>query len=53
MAQETPHLLPLAEESFALEEVLYPVVDGLRAGERTGIRRHSIAKVWSSQVEIF
>ena len=28
MAQERPHLLPMAEEPFALEEILYPVVDG-------------------------
>lgn len=61
MAQERPHLLPLAEESFALEEVLYPMVDGkgcvrvktnwystpLDAGVR------AMVKVWPSQVEIF
>ena len=61
MEQERPHLLPLAEESFALEEVLYPVVDGkgcvrvktnwystpLDAGVR------AMVKVWPSQVEIF
>jgi transposase len=61
MAQERPHLLPLAEESFALEEVLFPVVDGkgcvrvktnwystpLDAGVR------AMVKVWPSQVEIF
>src|SRR4029077_8009041 len=28
MEQERPHLLPLAVEAFALEDVLYPVVDG-------------------------
>ena len=61
MALERPHLLPLAEESFALEDVLYPVVDGkgcvrvktnwystpLDAGVR------AMVKVWPSQVEIF
>jgi transposase len=61
MAQERPHLLPLAEETFALEEVLYPVVDGkgcvrvktnwystpLDAGVR------AMVKVWPSLVEIY
>ncbi len=28
MQQERPHLLPLVEERFALEEILYPIVDG-------------------------
>lgn len=61
MAQERPHLLPMAEEPFALEEILYPLVDGkgcvrvktnwystpLDAGVR------AMVKVWPSQVEIF
>ena len=28
MEQERPHLLPMAGEQFALEEILFPVVDG-------------------------
>jgi len=61
MEQERPHLLPLTEESFALEEILFPIVDGkgcvrvktnwystpMRAGER------AMVKVWPSQVEIY
>jgi len=61
MEQERPHLLPLAAEGFALEDVLYPVVDGkgcvrvktnwystpLDAGVR------AMVKVWPSEVEIF
>ena len=61
MAQERPHLLPLTEERFALEDVLFPVVDGkgcvrvktnwystpLNAGARP------MVKVWPSQVEIY
>lgn len=61
MAQERPHLLPLAEERFALEDILFPVVDGkgcvrvktnwystpLNAGAR------AMVKVWPSQVEIY
>jgi transposase len=61
MEQERPHLLPLAAEGFALEDILYPVVDGkgcvrvktnwystpLDAGVR------AMVKVWPSQVEIF
>jgi hypothetical protein len=61
MEQERAHLLPLAEEGFALEEILYPIVDGhgrvrvklnwystpLPAGVRT------MVKVWPSQVEVF
>lgn len=61
MEQERPHLLPLAAEGFALEDILYPVVDGkgcvrvktnwystpLDAGVRAMVR------VWPSQVEIF
>ena len=61
MEQERPHLLPLAVEGFALEDVLYPVVDGkgcvrvktnwystpLDAGVR------AMVKVWPSEVEIF
>lgn len=61
MEQERPHLLPLAEEPFALEDILFPVVDGkgcvrvktnwysapMRAGER------AMVKVWPSQVEIY
>ena len=61
MEQERPHLLPLVAEGFALEDVLYPVVDGkgcvrvktnwystpLDAGVR------AMVKVWPSEVEIF
>jgi len=61
MEQERPHLLPLAEERFALEEILYPVVDGkgcvrvktnwystpLDAGVR------AMVKVWPSEVEVY
>jgi len=61
MAQERPHLLPIAEERFALEEILYPIVDGkgcvrvktnwystpLDAGVR------AMVKVWPSQVEVY
>jgi len=61
MTQEAPHLMPLAEERFALEEILFPVVDGkgcvrvktnwysapLRAGER------AMVKLWPAQVEIY
>ena len=61
MEQERPHLLPLAAEGFALEDVLYPVVDGkgcvrvktnwystpLDAGVRP------MVKVWPTEVEIF
>jgi transposase len=61
MEQERAHLLPLAEEGFALEEILYPIVDGhgrvkvklnwystpLPAGVR------AMVKVWPSQVEVF
>jgi transposase len=61
MEQERPHLLPLAEERFALEEILYPVVDGkgcvrvktnwystpLHAGVR------AMVKVWPSEVEVY
>jgi transposase len=61
MAQERPHLLPLAEERFALEDILFPVVDGkgcvrvktnwystpVNAGARV------MVKVWPSQVEIY
>ena len=61
MEQERPHLLPLAGERFALEEILFPVVDGkgcvrvktnwystpLDAGVR------AMVKVWPSQVEIY
>jgi hypothetical protein len=61
MEQERPHLLPLAAEGFALEDVLYPVVDGkgcvrvktnwystpLDAGVRP------MVKVWPTAVEIF
>jgi hypothetical protein len=28
MEQERPHLLPMAAEGFALEEILFPIVDG-------------------------
>jgi hypothetical protein len=61
MEQERPHLLPMAAEGFALEDVLYPVVDGkgcvrvktnwystpLDAGVRP------MVKVWPTAVEIF
>jgi len=61
MTQERPHLLPLAKERFALEEILYPVVDGkgcvrvktnwystpLDAGVR------AMVKVWPAQVEVY
>jgi hypothetical protein len=61
MVQERPHLLPLAEERFALEDILFPVVDGkgcvrvktnwystpLNAGARP------MVKVWPSQVDIY
>jgi transposase len=61
MERERPHLLPLAGERFALEEILFPVVDGkgcvrvktnwystpLDAGVR------AMVKVWPSQVEIY
>jgi transposase len=61
MEQERPHFLPLANEGFALEDVLFPVVDGkgcvrvktnwystpLDAGMR------AMVKVWPSEVEIF
>jgi transposase len=61
MAQERPHLLPLAGERFALEEIVYPVVDGkgcvrvktnwystpLDAGAR------AMVKVWPSHVEVY
>jgi transposase len=61
MALERPHLLPLAEERFALEEILYPVVDSkgcvrvktnwystpLHAGVR------AMVKVWPSEVAVY
>jgi hypothetical protein len=61
MEQERPHLLPLVKEQFALEEILFPIVDGhgrvrvktnwystpLDAGMR------AMVKVWPTQVEIF
>ena len=61
MEQERPHLLPMAGEQFALEEILFPVVDGkgcvrvktnwystpLDAGVR------AMVKVWPSKVEVF
>lgn len=61
MDRERPHLLPLAEESFELEETLFAVVDGkgcvrvktnwystpLDAGRRAMVR------IWPTQVEIF
>jgi transposase len=61
MTEERPHLLPLAEETFALEDILYPIVDGkgcvrvktnwystpLDAGVR------AMVKVWPSQVEVY
>ena len=61
MAQERPHLLPLAAETFALEEILFPVVDGkgcvkvktnwYSAPLRPGVR--AMVKVWPTQVEIY
>ena len=61
MELERPHLLPIAKEGFALEEILFPIVDGhgrvrvktnwystpLHAGVR------AMVKVWPSQVEVF
>jgi transposase len=61
MEQERAHLLPLAGEGFALEDILHPVVDGkgcvrvktnwystpLDAGVRAMVR------VWPTEVEIF
>lgn len=61
MVQERPYLLPLAEESFALEEILFPLVDGkgcVRVKTNwystplaPGVR--ATVKVWPAQVEIF
>jgi hypothetical protein len=61
MEQERPHLLPLVEEGFALEEILYPIVDGhgrvkvklnwYSAPLAAGVR--AMVKVWPSQVEVF
>lgn len=61
MTQERPHLLPLAGERFALEEILYPIVDGkgrvrvktnwYSAPLHAGVR--AMVKVWPSQVEVF
>ena len=61
MEQERPHLLPLACEGFALEDIVFPVVDGkgcvrvktnwystpLDAGVR------AMVKVWPTRVEVF
>src|SRR5262249_11811270 len=61
MEEERPHLLPLASEGFALEDIVFPVVGGkgcvrvktnwystpLEAGVR------AMVKVWPTQVEVF
>lgn len=60
MEKERPHLLPLAEERFALEEILYPVVDG-KGCVRVKLNWYStplapgmraMVKVWPTQVEV-
>lgn len=61
MRQERPHLLPLAGEGFALEDILYPIVDGQgRVRVKTnwystpldaGVR--AMVKVWPTQVEVY
>jgi hypothetical protein len=61
MEKERPHLLPLDKERFALEEILFPIVDGhgrvrvktnwYSTPLRAGIR--AMVKVWPSQVEVF
>jgi len=60
MERERPHLLPLAEEGFQLEETLFPLVDGKGCVKvktnwystplAPGVR--AMARVWPAHVEI-
>lgn len=60
MVQERPHLLPLAEEGFELEETLFPVVDGkgcVRVKTNwystplpPGVR--AMVRVWPARIEV-
>lgn len=60
MEQERPHLLPLAAESFQLEEMLFPVVDGKGCVKvktnwystplAPGVR--AMVRVWPTEIEV-